>query len=99
MNVEYSRQFATFAYKLSGKYKESLKRIISEIKSANDLSEVSDCIKLAGFLHSYRIKMGDYRVVFTFKKEKNLVFLQLLLSRSEIYKKAHTTAVRRKEKD
>ncbi len=97
MKVEYSRQFMKASYKLSGKYITSLQKIISEIKSTRNVSDVTDCIKLAGYLHTYRIKMGDYRMIFTMKEEDTAVF-QLLLSRGDIYKKGNEEQLRRKDR-
>lgn len=97
MKVEYSRQFMKASYKLSGKYITALQKIISEVKSARNVSDVTDCIKLAGFLHTYRIKMGDYRMIFTMKEEDTAVF-QLLLSRGDIYKKGNEEQLRRKDR-
>ena len=99
MKVEYSKQFAKAAYKLSGKYKISLQRIITEVKEAEALTEIANCIKMAGLSHTYRIKMGDYRLVFILKVVDDIVFFELLLSRGEVYKKEYETTLRRKEKD
>jgi len=98
MKVEYSRQFVKAAYQLSGKYKVSLQRIISEVKLADNLSDVADCIKMAGFKQLYRIKMGDYRLVIILKIIENVTIFELLLSRGEIYKKGSATLLREKEK-
>lgn len=58
MKVEYSKQFVKVAYKLTGKYKISLQRIIAEVKQANDVADITDCVMMVGFQNSYRIKMG-----------------------------------------
>lgn len=99
MNVEYSKQFVKASYKLSGKYKASLQRIIDEVKAAKDIGELTDCIKMVGLQQTYRIKMGDFRLVFLIKVIENVAVFQLLLSRGEIYKKEHETHLRRKEKE
>ena len=99
MIVEYSKQFVKVAYKLTGKYKLSLQRIIDEVKTANDVSEVTDCIKMVGLQQTYRIKMGDYRLVFIVKMLDNIAIFQLLLSRGEVYKKGYETILRKKEKE
>ena len=99
MKVEYSKQFVKAAYKLSGKYKISLQRIIHEVKAANNLADVTDCIKMVGLQQSYRIKMGDYRLVFIVKIIDDVAIFQLLLSRGEIYKKEYETLLRKKEKE
>lgn len=98
MNVEYSKQFVKAAYKLSGKHKASLQRIIDEVKAANEIAQLTDCIKMVGLKHTYRIKMGDYRLVFIVKIIENTAVFHLLLSRGEIYKKEYETHLRQKEK-
>lgn len=99
MNVEYSRQFEKAAYKLTGKYKESLKRIILEVKQAISISEVSGCTKLVSLKQFYRIRMGDYRLILLLKIVNETVIFELLLSRGEIYNKENKKLLRRKEKE
>lgn len=98
MKVEYSKQFVKAAYKLTGKYKKSLQKIISEIKLAQQIHEVKNCIKLAGFENSYRIKMGEYRLVFILKVIDQTVMLELLLSRGEIYRKKAEMNLKKKDR-
>lgn len=99
MKVEYSKQFVKAAYKLSGKYKVSLQRIINGVKAAKDVADLTDCIKMVGLQQSYRIKIGDYRLVFIVKIIDNVAIFQLLLSRGEVYKKEYETLLRNKEKE
>jgi mRNA interferase RelE/StbE len=87
MKVEYSKQFANAAYKLTGKYKESLKRNISEVKRADFITDVAGCTKLVSFRNSYRIRMGDYRLILLLKIVNETVIFELLLSRGEIFNK------------
>jgi mRNA-degrading endonuclease RelE of RelBE toxin-antitoxin system len=99
MNVEYSKQFVKTAYKLTGKYKISLQKIITEVKQAQNIVEVTNCVKMVGFHHSYRIKMGDYRLIFIIKMVDNVAIFELLLSRGEVYQKEHEMNLRKKEKE
>ena len=99
MKVAYSRQFVKAAYKLTGKYKKSLQRIIAEVMQADDVVGLTNCMKMAGFQNSYRIKMGDYRLIFIFKVVDRVTIFELLLSRGEIYRKEHEMNLRKKEKD
>lgn len=99
MKVEYSRQFVKAAYKLSSKYKTSLQRIISDVLAANHVNEIPNCVKLVGLQNAYRIRMGDYRLIFIFKVVDQVVFFELLLSRGEVYQKANEMKLRRKEKE
>lgn len=99
MNVEYSKQFVKAAYKLTGKYKISLQRIISEVMQANDVADLTNCIKMVGFKNSYRLKMGDYRIILVFKVVDHVVIFELLLSRGEVYRREHELNLRKKEKE
>ena len=99
MKVEYSKQFVKAAYQLTGKYKISLQRIIAEVMQANDVADLTNCIKMVGFRNSYRIKMGDYRLIFIFKVVDQVVLFELLLSRGEIYRKEHEMNLRKKDKE
>ena len=96
MNVEYSRQFEKAAYKLTGKYKKSLKRIIIEVKQAKSIAEVSGCTKLVSLKQYYRIRMGDYRLIILLKMVNDTVIFEILLSRGEIYNKENKRSLRRK---
>ena len=58
-----------------------------EVREAEDVAEVTSCIKMVGLLESYRIRMGDYRLVFIVKIIEKVAIFQLLLSRGEVYKK------------
>ena len=99
MKVEYSKQFVKAAYKLTGKYKISLQRILSEVLLAKDMADLTNVIKMVGLQNSYRIKMGDYRLILVFRVVEQVVIFELLLSRGEVYRKLHETNLRKKEKD
>ena len=98
MKVEYSKQFVKAAYQLTGKYKISLQSIISEIILAKEVSNFTNCVKMVGFQNSYRIKMGDYRLIFILKVVDQVILFELLLSRGEVYRKEHEMNLRKKEK-
>ncbi len=99
MRVEYSKQFVKAAYKLTGKYKQSLKRTIDQVILAQDIKELTNCIKMVGFENSYRLKMGDYRLILIVKIIENMAIFELLLSRGEIYRKEHEMNLRKKDKE
>ena len=95
--MEYSKQFVKATQKLSGKYKDSLKRIVSEVKLARNIHEVAGCIKLVTFRNHYRIKMGDYRVIILLIVKENTAVFELLVSRGEAYDKEHEKQLRKKK--
>ena len=100
MKVEFSKAFIKAASKLSGKLKDSLRKMIIEVERANCVDEITDCKKLVGFDFIYRIRMGDYRVFFTFhvRIEGDTVFFQYLLPRGEAYDKKNQENLRKKDK-
>lgn len=100
MKVEFSKAFIKAASKLSGKLKDSLRKMIIEVELANCVDEITDCKKLVGFDFIYRIRMGDYRAFFTFhvRIEGDTVFFQYLLPRGEAYDKKNQENLRKKDK-
>lgn len=48
MNVKISKEFEKSAKKLSGKYKDSLKNVILEIRAAQSVGDIGNCKKLIG---------------------------------------------------
>ncbi|MCL2597667.1 MAG: hypothetical protein FWD66_08450 [Paludibacter sp.] len=89
MNIKISKEFEKSARKLSGKYKESLKDVILEIRAAQSVGDIGNCKKLIGYNSIYRIRMGDYRVFFLLEIVELTVFLKYLVSRGEAYSKEY----------
>jgi len=89
MNINISKEFEKSARKLLGKYKESLKDVILEIRTAQSVGEIGNCKKLVGYNSIYRIRLGDYRVFFLLEIVELTVFLKYLVSRGEAYSKEY----------
>ena len=89
MNVKFSKEFEKSAKKLSGKYKESLKNVIVEIRTAQSVGDIGNCRKLIGYNSVYRIRLGNYRVFFLLEMVEQTVFLKYLVSRGEAYSKGY----------
>ena len=89
MNVEYSKDFEKSVKKLSGKMLDSIRKVITEVKNAENIKDITDCKKLVGYRNVYRIRIGDYRAFFTFHIEivNDTVFFRYLVSRGEAYDK------------
>ena len=49
MKVGYSKRFEKSVRKLSGKMLESVRRVIIEVKAAEQISDITDCKKLVGY--------------------------------------------------
>ena len=69
MKVEYSKVFIKAVNKLSGKQRDSVRDAIAEVKKAQGLEEITDCIRMVGYHTIYRIRIGGYRAFFTFHVE------------------------------
>ncbi len=89
MNIKISKEFEKSARKLSGKYKESMKDVILEIRAAQSISDIGNCKKLVGYSSVYRIRMGNYRVFFLLEIIEQTVFLKYLTSRGDAYSKEY----------
>ena len=98
MNIRISKEFEKSARKLSGKYKESLKKIILEIKSAKSVDEISGCKKLMGYNTVFRIRMGDYRAFFLLEIIDETIFLKYLVRRGEAYGKTYQSKLKKEDK-
>ena len=100
MNVEYSKDFEKSVKKLSGKMLDSIRRVITEVKNAENIKEIIDCKKLVGYRNVYRIRIGDYRAFFTFHIEivNDTVIFRYLVSRGEAYDKKMDESLKRIDK-
>lgn len=89
MKVDYSKSFIKAVSKLSGKQRESVRDAIDEVKKAQGLEEITDCIRMVGYHTVYRIRIGGYRAFFTFHVEivNDTVLFQYLVSRGQAYTK------------
>ena len=100
MNIEYSKDFEKSVKKLSGKMLDSVRGVISEVKSAESIKDITDCKKLVGYRNVYRIRIGDYRAFFTFHVEiiNDTVIFRYLVSRGEAYAKKMDESLKRIDK-
>jgi mRNA-degrading endonuclease RelE of RelBE toxin-antitoxin system len=94
MNIKISKDFEKSAKKLSGKYKDSLKNLILEIRAVQSVNDIVNCKKLIGYNSVYRIRLGDYRVFFLLEIIGQTVFLKYLVSRGEAYSKEYQEKLR-----
>ena len=89
MKIKFSKEFEKSAKKLSGKYKESLKNAILEIRTAQSIDNIGDFKKLIGYNSIYRIRLGYYRMFFLLEIIEQTVFLKYLVSRGDAYNKEY----------
>ena len=100
MNIEYSKDFEKSVKKLSGKMLDSVRGVISEVKNAESIKDITDCKKLVGYRNVYRIRIGDYRAFFTFHVEiiNDTVIFRYRVSRGEAYAKKMDESLKRIDK-
>ena len=89
MNIRISKEFEKSAKKLTGKYKESLKNVIVEIRAAQFVEDIENCRKLIGYKSVYRIRLGNYRMFFLLEVVEQTVFLKYLVGRGDAYSKEY----------
>lgn len=101
MKVEYSKEFEKALKRLSGKMLDSVRRVITEVKQAQETKDITDCTKLVGYRNIYRIRIGDYRAFFSFHIEivNDTVKFKYLTSRGEAYGKKIKTELKRIDKE
>ncbi|MGO5199127.1 type II toxin-antitoxin system RelE family toxin [Prevotellaceae bacterium LCP21S3_C11] len=80
---------------------DSIRRVITEVKQAENIKDITDCTKLVGYSNIYRIRIGDYRAYFTFHIElvDDTVRFKYLTSRCEAYGKKVMTELKRIDKE
>ena len=62
-------------------------RIISRVERLATIPRPPGCKKLKGGDHEWRIRVGDYRVVYTIDDAKLLVEVTRIRHRSEVYER------------
>lgn len=99
MRVQFSKEFAKAMEKLSGKLKESARRVINEVIDASCVEEITDCKKIESLNSVYRIRIGSRRAFFVLhiEIEGNLVKFEYLVSRGEAYDKKNMERLRCKD--
>jgi mRNA-degrading endonuclease RelE of RelBE toxin-antitoxin system len=107
MIVRYSKSFEKSVRKLSGKVLESVKNMIIEVISAEELNDITDCKRLSGFDNVYRIRIGDLRALFlltviqgtdTGNESGEIIVFEYLVSRGQAYSKKITEQLRQLDK-
>lgn len=61
-------------------------RIVSRIRALADNPRPSGCHKLVGSKNDWRIRIGDYRVVYEINDARKLVRIFRIRHRSEVYR-------------
>jgi mRNA interferase RelE/StbE len=62
------------------------RRVIDEIKSLGEEPRPPGCRKLAGSVSDYRVRVGDYRILYEIQDETREVRIYRVRNRSEAYR-------------
>ena len=63
-----------------------IERVLSKIRELAGDPRPSGCKKLHGYNDYWRIRVGDYRIVYTVDESKKLVDITRVAHRKEVYK-------------
>jgi mRNA interferase RelE/StbE len=86
MIVEFDKSFEKSLEKIRNKSLfPRIKRIIIDFEKAGSLAEIPNVIKLTGYKHYYRLKIGEYRLGFEKISEDTLRFI-VIAHRKDIYR-------------
>jgi mRNA interferase RelE/StbE len=85
--VPYDVTFATAAAKsLEGLDRGLLRRIKSKIEKLAENPRLSGSIKLSGHADLYRVRVGDYRVVFRIDDAAKTIEIAIVADRKVVYR-------------
>jgi mRNA interferase RelE/StbE len=85
MQVEFLSKFSKDIDHISIKsVKSNLAKLIRQMESEENLSNIPHLKKLAGHKSAYRVRLGDYRVGFFYENHK--VIFARVIHRKDIYK-------------
>jgi len=71
---------------LRGLDRKWIPRIVASIESLESDARPSGCKKLVGSDHTYRIRIGDYRVVYDIHDDKLIVLVVRVRHRRDVYR-------------
>ena len=84
---DYAVTFARTAEKeLAGLAPTILTRVLSRIEALAREPRPAGCLKLKGERHLWRIRIGDYRVVYAVFDERRIVDIVAVRHRSDVYR-------------
>jgi mRNA interferase RelE/StbE len=85
MKVDFKKTFLKEVKKLRNKnLKDDIASAIIQVESAENITQIKNLKKLAGYDIYYRIRVGDYRI--GIKVEREIVYFVIVEHRKDIYK-------------
>ncbi|MDR1594114.1 MAG: hypothetical protein LBS43_06465 [Prevotellaceae bacterium] len=88
MNVGITTTFRKDAAKFSDDEEKSLETV-RNLRKLKSLSESINLRKMKGAKNKYRLRLGFYRIVLTWNKEKQELIAERVALGKDIYKKSH----------
>lgn len=86
MIIKFDKSFIKDITKLKNKnVADDVKKLIANLETLNNISEVKNVKKMEGFTDFYRIRIGDYRIGIELENNNSITFLKLK-HRKDIYK-------------
>ena len=67
--------------------KTVVQRVLAQIEGLSEKPFPSNCIKLEGAERLYRIRVGDYRVIYQVGTSAKEIIVQYIRHRREVYRK------------
>ena len=85
MKVKIKKKFLKELSKLPIEYADTIEEFVfDKLQTYNNLSEIGKVEKVTGYKNYFKIRFGDYRV--GIKKENNIIMIETVKHRKEIYK-------------
>jgi mRNA-degrading endonuclease RelE of RelBE toxin-antitoxin system len=85
MNVIALTEFEKYFEALDKITREKVKEAVIEMEKSTSLNKIHAVKKLANSIY-YRKKIGDYRLIFKWNKQKQQIFLYKVIHRKDAYK-------------
>jgi mRNA interferase RelE/StbE len=82
-SLQFKKSFTKDLLKLPSSLDNKLKKLFEFIK----LNPYEKSIKLKGFEHIYRLRLGDYRLLFKIEDKEKIVTILAIGHRKDIYKR------------
>jgi len=83
VNIEYSKQAVKYLSRLENKSK---KRLREAFKKLSFVPLQGDIKQLQKHENLYRLRVGDFRILFSIYFDKNIILINEIDTRGEIYK-------------
>lgn len=86
--MTYSIQFKPVVEKdLKGLSKTTLLRVFKQIIALQNQPLPHQALKLAGAGHLYRLRVGDYRIIYEIDRAENIIIVHYIRHRKDVYRK------------